>query len=55
MKPSCDTVEYASTRLMSFCPSAMIPASSAVVSPTPSTTLEAPGATSKTGSIRATR
>jgi hypothetical protein len=37
MKPSCDTVEYASTFLMSVCTSAMNAAKSAVTVPTTAT------------------
>ena len=33
ISPSCDTVEYASTRLMSFCTRPIVPAISAVAAP----------------------
>ena len=37
MKPSCDTVEYASTRLMSFCTRPIVAATNAVATPTTAT------------------
>ena len=39
MKPSCDTVEYASTFLMSFCVMPMVAANNAVAAPTKATTI----------------
>src|SRR5256885_3211876 len=44
MYPSCDTVEYASTRLMSFCTNAIVPAISAVAAPTIATIVSVCGA-----------
>ena len=41
MKPSWLTVEYASTRLMSVCTIAIVPAISAVTAPTTATTMSA--------------
>ena len=38
MKPSCETVEYASTFLMSFCVMPMMAAKIAVAAPTSATT-----------------
>ena len=44
MKPSCDTVEYASTFLMSVCTIATVAAKNAVATPMTATTSEASGA-----------
>src|SRR5229473_2340438 len=43
MYPSCEMVEYASTRLMSHCLSAMVAANSAVSAPIPATVTLATG------------
>ena len=55
MNPSCDTVEYASTRLMSLVTRPSVAPSTAVVRPMYSTTSRATSATSNTGIMRATR
>src|SRR5437867_11874120 len=52
MYPSCDTVEYASTFLMSVCASPMLAANSAVSAPTTATVSIAPGACTYKGAIR---
>ena len=44
IRPSCDTVEYASTRLMSFCTRPIVPAISAVATPMPATIASVSGA-----------
>ena len=44
MYPSCETVEYASTFLMSFCATAMVAANTAVSAPVHAITADAPGA-----------
>ena len=43
MKPSCETVEYASTFLMSYWNSPIVAANSAVAAPTSPTNVQAPG------------
>ena len=55
MYPSWLTVEYASTRLMSVCTSATVPASSAVRPPTQATTVIASPLASKNGCARHSR
>ena len=52
MYPSWLTVEYASTRLMSGCMIATVPAASAVNPPTHATTVNASGAASRNGCAR---
>src|SRR6185437_437463 len=52
--PSCDNVEYAITRLMSFCTMPTRPMKNAVVAPTISTTDSAVVDISYSGDIRAT-
>ncbi len=54
MYPSWETVEYASTFLMSFCASPMVAAKIAVSPPTTATTRSAVGACRKIGLQRAT-
>ncbi len=44
MKPSCESVEYASTFLMSVCATAMVAAKNAVAAPTPAISADASGA-----------
>ncbi len=44
MYPSCDTVEYASTRLMSFCTRPIVPAMKAVAAPITATICSVSGA-----------
>ncbi len=55
MNPSWDTVEYASTFLMSFCTSPMLAANRAVKHPTPATTISAVGLMENSPLLRATR
>ena len=55
MYPSWDTVEYASTRLMSHCFRAIVAANSAVRAPTPATTALDTGAMANSRLVRATR
>ncbi len=52
MYPSCDTVEYASTRLMSFCTRPIVPAINAVRHPTTATTSSVIGAWLKSTALR---
>ena len=52
--PSCDTVEYASTFLMSVCAMPMVAANSAVSVPIIATTINAVGACMKMTCERAT-
>ena len=47
MYPSCETVEYASTFLMSFCAKPMLAANTAVTPPTTATTTSAVGESAK--------
>ncbi len=54
MYPSCDTVEYASTRLISFCTSPMVAAMKAVATPTTATICITCGACSKSTALRPT-
>src|ERR1700724_728279 len=53
MYPSCDTVEYASTRLISFCTRPIVAAKSDVTQPTTATTSSARGAIENTALVRA--
>jgi hypothetical protein len=55
MYPSWETVEYASTFLMSYCRSAIVAAKSAVIAPIPATTALESGAIAKSTLVRATR
>ena len=55
MYPSCETVEYASTRLMSHCLSAIVAAKSAVSAPTPATVALPIGERANSTPQRATR
>ena len=55
MKPSCDIVEYASARFMSYCPSEANPAYSALASPTTATTVSATSEISNSTCERTTR
>ena len=52
MYPSCDTVEYASTRLMSFCTRPIVPAISAVSAPITATTCIVCGACANSSALR---
>ncbi len=52
ISPSCDTVEYASTRLMSFCTRPIVPAMSAVATPMAATTAMVSGACPKSTALR---
>ncbi len=54
MYPSCETVEYASTRLMSFCTRPMVAARNAVVTPTMATTSMTIGACVNSTALRPT-
>src|ERR1700674_755695 len=54
MYPSCEMVEYASTRLISFCTSPMDAANTAVSAPTMATVFIAVGANTNTAFERAT-
>src|SRR5664279_1983580 len=54
MYPNCDTVEYASTRLMSFCTRPMVAAKIAVKAPTIATVFIACGASTNNAFERAT-
>ncbi len=54
MYPNCDTVEYASTRLMSFCTNPIVAANIAVTAPTIATTFIASGASTNSAFERAT-
>src|SRR5512139_1892595 len=54
MNPSCDTVEYASTFLMSVAARPMLAANAAVRAPTPATTAIAAGAAAYSADIRVT-
>ncbi len=54
MYPSWLTVEYASTRLISFCTSAMVAAKIAVKAPIPATHMPATGVNSNSAEDRAT-
>ena len=54
MYPSCEHVEYAITRLISFCTRPTVAAKNAVIAPTNVTTFKASGAYSKTGDNLAT-
>src|SRR5713101_3040843 len=54
MYPSCDSVEYATTRLMSYCVSATSAIDSAVIAPITSTTERAVSDSSYKGDMRAT-
>jgi len=55
MYPSCETVEYARTFLMSVCAKPMIAAKSAVAAPTSITTAEVAGASANRYEVRAMR
>src|SRR5439155_3293357 len=55
MYPSCETVEYARTFLMSHCFKAIVAANNAVSAPTPATTAEESGAMANSTLLRATR
>ena len=55
MYPSCETVEYASTFLMSYCRRPMLAAKNAVSAPTMATTSSATGASVKIAAVRTTR
>src|SRR5690606_3684921 len=52
IRPSCDTVEYASTRLMSFCTRPIVPAMSAVAAPITATIIRVSGAWLKSTALR---
>ena len=52
MYPSCETVEYARTRLMSFCTSPMVPAINAVATPTMATIASVCGAWPNSSALR---
>src|SRR5512139_3550163 len=54
MYPSCDSVEYATTRLMSLLTTPRKPMNSAVVAPITSTKLSAASDSSNSGDMRAT-
>src|SRR5438067_1191971 len=54
MYPSCDSVEYATTRLMSFCTMPRKPMKSAVIAPITITTDNAVSECSNSGDMRAT-
>src|SRR5882672_12828864 len=54
MYPSCESVEYATTRLMSFCTMPRKPMNSAVIAPITITTERAVFDSSKSGDMRAT-
>ena len=54
MKPSCETVEYARTRLMSFCTRPIVAAMNAVATPTTATTSIVIGAWPKSTALRPT-
>ena len=54
MYPSCDSVEYATTRLMSFCTMPIRPVQNAVVAPMNSTKLSAVSLSENSGDMRAT-
>src|SRR6478672_6070291 len=54
MYPSCESVEYATTRLMSFCTMPIRPVQNAVVAPMKRTKLSAAGDSSNSGDMRAT-
>jgi hypothetical protein len=55
MYPSCDTVEYASTRLMSHCLRPIVAASNAVSAPTTATVRLATGDSANSTALRAMR
>src|SRR5215471_21083237 len=55
MKPSCEIVEYANTFLMSYCPTAIVAAKSAVTAPTIATIFCACGTEAYNGAERVTR
>src|SRR3546814_2737604 len=54
MEPSCESVEYATTRLMSFCTMPIRPVKKAVVAPMNSTKFNAVSLSSNSGDMRAT-
>ena len=55
MYPSCETVEYAITRLMSYCAMPIVAARSAVPQPIHATVGSASGCSAKNGYMRAMR
>ena len=52
MYPSCDTVEYARTRLMSFCTRPIVPAKNAVATPMTATIFSVSGAWPNSTALR---